>query len=331
MSDLPPGGERHSLVPPDASRQIGFYQFLVAARRTWLSDALVAALSEVDPVALKRELGELVPADAQQLLAVAGIRDEQVFPAPALIQAAPSLVGYYRLLLGAPRKQFYDRAGGLAVFKVCEERGIIGEVQRGLLPEFCRAMCGQLAELVRQLSPSPTLRDIAELPLLTLGQMLQGRHNNTIGTQAKDLLFVALDDLVEKHIVARSTDRITVSNSAGRPVVIIQAADPDISIIEEFDDQTENHVAIEIKGGTDRSNAYNRAGEAEKSHLAAKRAGFREFWTIIATRGIDLDKLHSSSTTTHRWFDVTQVLARSGPDWDEFRRMVSARVGIPLR
>ena len=45
------------------------------------------------------------------------------------------------------------------------------------------------------------------------------------------------------------------------------ATDPDIRIQEEFEPgQLRNKVAIEIKGGTDISNAHNRAGEAEKSH-----------------------------------------------------------------
>jgi|SRR6266567_6638705 len=40
---------------------------------------------------------------------------------------------------------------------------------------------------------------------------------------------------------------------------------PDTRIQEEFGGKLRNKVAIEIKGGTDVSNAHNRAGEAEKS------------------------------------------------------------------
>lgn len=106
-------------------------------------------------------------------------------------------------------------------------------------------------------------------------------------------------------------------------------SDPDISVEEEVSGTLQRKVAIEIKGGTDKSNAHNRAGEAEKSHLNAKIAGFREFWTIIAKKGIDLAKLQAGSPTTNSWFDVSQVLGRSGSDWDEFRRRLVAVVGIP--
>jgi len=52
-------------------------------------------------------------------------------------------------------------------------------------------------------------------------------------------------------------------------------------------EKTHNIVAIEVKGGTDVSNAHNRAGEAEKSHTKAKGKGFRDFWTIISKKGLD--------------------------------------------
>lgn len=42
-----------------------------------------------------------------------------------------------------------------------------------------------------------------------------------------------------------------------------------VSITDEFGTKTSNKVPIEIKDGTDKSNAHNRAGEAEKSHHQA--------------------------------------------------------------
>ncbi|MGZ6253369.1 MAG: XcyI family restriction endonuclease [Candidatus Binataceae bacterium] len=90
-------------------------------------------------------------------------------------------------------------------------------------------------------------------------------------------------------------------------------SDPDLKIQEELEPgQVHNKVAIEIKGGTDKSNAHNRAGEAEKSHQKARAQEFNDFWTIIAKKGLNLEKLKSESPTTNRWFDVSQVLAREG-------------------
>ena len=191
---------------PSASRQIAFHQLLVGARKKWLLAALAETLAKVDPVALKREIARLVPKDAQKILAEAGIRDEHVFPTPLVLEAQPSLVGYYRLLLGAPQKSFYSSGSGLSRFK----------------------------------------------------------------------------------------------------------------------------VAIEIKGGTDKSNAHNRSGEAEKSHLKARKADFRDFWTIISKKGLNMGIIRSGSPTTTSWFDVSEIVGRSGDDFEEFRGRISDAVGIAV-
>ncbi len=122
-----------------------------------------------------------------------------------------------------------------------------------------------------------------------------------------------------------------VKNSARRTVLISLASDPDVRIQEELGGKLQNKVAIEIKGGTDKSNAHNRAGEAEKSHQKAKAQGFRDFWTIIARKGLDLEKLKSESPTTNSWFDVPHVLGREGEDWEEFRARIASQVGIPMK
>jgi len=95
-------------------------------------------------------------------------------------------------------------------------------------------------------------------------------------------------------------------------------------------ERVHHKVAIEVKGGTDISNAHNRAGEAEKSHQKARKFGFPEFWTVISRQGLELQKLQSESPTTNHWFDVTEVLARKGTDWEDFRQRLAGAVGIPL-
>jgi XcyI restriction endonuclease len=92
---------------PSPSRQIAFHQLLVAARKTWLMDVLSETLGKVDPNELKTQLMTYVPADVQQILAAAGVRDEHVFPTPIILETQPTLVGYYRLLLGVSQKSFY--------------------------------------------------------------------------------------------------------------------------------------------------------------------------------------------------------------------------------
>jgi hypothetical protein len=195
---------------------------------------------------------------------------------------------------------------------------------------FAKRSSPWLADLVRQMSPAITARDVAELPLLTLGAQLQGSNNNIIGKQAVLDAFLSIREIVKNHIVEEQETKVVLKNSAGRTVVIALAADPDVRIQEEFSGKLQNKVAIEIKGGTDRSNAHNRAGEAEKSHQKAKNEEFRDFWTIIATKGLDLKKLKQESPTTNSWFDAAQVLGREGEDWNEFRNRLAGQVGIPL-
>lgn len=315
---------------PYPSRQIAFHQLLVAARKTWLKDALAEVLRHVPPSVVKAEICEFVPPDAQKMLAAAGVRDEHVFPVPAVLQAQPTLVGYYRLLLGVSQKAFYGSGTGLGRFKTMETRGTLAARQEEGLPEFCGAMAQALTELVRQLSPAITKRDVDELPLLTLGSQFQGANNVVIGQQAIVDVFLVISEIVADHIAARSAQALTVRNASDRIVRIALSSDPDVRVQEEFGEVLHNKLAIEVKGGTDSSNAHNRAGEAEKSHQKARVDGFREFWTIIALKGVDATKLATESPTTRSWFDAAQVLGREGPDWEEFRVRVAGVVGIPV-
>jgi hypothetical protein len=293
-------------------------------------DALGEALAEIDPSQIKNEVTTFVPEDAQRILASAGIRDEHVFPTPVILESKPTLLGYYRLLLGVPQKSFYRSETGMSRFRSMERRGVLNESQRKMLPILCQSLGEGLAELVRQMSPTITQRDVAELPLLTLGAQFQGSNNNIIGKQAVLDAFLSIREIVKDHIIEEQETKVVLKNSAGRMVVIALSADPDVRIQEEFSGNLQNKVAIEIKGGTDKSNAHNRAGEAEKSHQKARNDGFRDFWTIIAAKGLDTKKLKQESPTTNSWFDAAQVLGREGEDWEEFRNRLAGQVGIPL-
>lgn len=323
--------DKQSISPFSPSRQLAFHQLLVAERKSRLIDALREALKEVSPNLVKEQVSRYVPPDVQQILAAAGIRDEHVFPVPAVLETKPTLIGYYRLLLGIPQKSFYGSGTRMGQFKSMETRGLLKPNKRPDLEGFCSAMGWSLAELVRQISPQLTERDVAELPLITLGSQFQGSNNNIKGKQATMGVFLVVSELVKDHLGNEETQTLTIRNAAGRKVVIGLSSDPDIRIREDFDGLLRNKVAIEIKGGSDKSNAHNRAGEAEKSHQKAKRKGFRDFWTLISKAGLDVEKLKSESPTTNSWFDVAQVLAQDGDDWNEFRSRFADAAGIPLK
>jgi hypothetical protein len=312
------------------SRQVIFHQMLVAARKTILMDALSEALGSIDPAIVKKQITLYIPADAQRILAASGIRDEHVFPLPIVLEKKPTLVGYYRLLLGISQKRFYGGGTGMSPFKSMEDRGLFNPKRRPPLEEFAKVMAESLSEMVRQISPKISARDVAELPLITLGSQLYGSNNNAIGKKATRDVFVSVAEIVKRFITTQDAKRITIKNASKRKVVIALSTDPDIRIQEDFDGKLRNKVAIEIKGGTDNSNAHNRAGEAEKSHQKAKAQGFRDYWTIISMTGVNKAKLKQESPTTNSWFDVAQVLGREGMDWNEFRSRFAGEVGIPL-
>lgn len=110
--------------------------------------------------------------------------------------------------------------------------------------------------------------------------------------------------------------------------MIALAGDPDVRIQERIGDTLHNLLSIEVKGGTDRSNAYNRGGEAEKSHQSARKAGFKECWTIIGMAAIDVAKLERGSPATDAWFETGEIVARQGDSWDDFRRRIQIILGL---
>lgn len=240
----------------------------------------------------------------------------------------PTLIGYFRLLLGAPQKTFYKGSTGMGLFKSMEEQGTMSKKQQSFVPDFCRAMAEPMAQLVRQISNFSD-RDLRELPLLTFGSQLQGSNNTDIGKRAMQGVFVAIAQILGKHVTEKEANKLTLKNSSGRTVRVRLSHDPDVSVEEQVENRTHNKVAIEVKGGTDVSNAHNRAGEAEKSHLKAKQRGYKDFWTIISKAGLQMDKLKQESQTTTEWFDVSEVLACEGPDWENFRQRLASAVGIP--
>lgn len=318
-----------TLHPPGSARQVRFYQLLLVARKQWFMDALSDTLSSLSQDIVKEQIREYVPEDVQKILASAGLRDEHVFPVPAVLEAKPSLLGYYRLLLGAPQKSFYKGSTGMGRFKSMEYPGTLSKNTRPWIGALCEALAIPLAELVRGI-PKITERDLRELPLLTFGSQLQGSNNTLIGRTAMKDVFVAIKEIVSNYVVAANENELTLKNSAGRTVLISLAHDPDVRIQERVGDQVHRKIAIEVKGGTDVSNVHNRAGEAEKSHQKARRSGFPEFWTVISKKGSDISKLQAESPTTNHWFDVAEVLVRNGRDWEDFRQRLAGVCGIPL-
>ena len=107
-------------------------------------------------------------------------------------------------------------------------------------------------------------------------------------------------------------------------------SDPDIVIQEEMPTrELRNNLAIEVKGGLDFSNIHNRIGEAEKSHQKAKAAGYNECWTVVNMDRVNMTMAHRKSSTTNRFYRLSQIDSVGQRYQDFFNRIVGLTGIVP--
>ncbi len=278
---------------------------------------------------MNAELDGAVPAKDLVELASRGIRGELLFAVPSVLRANPRLLGYYRLLLGFSQKEFYNKSR-LARFGVLEFEGKVTLRLESELPDLCRALAVRASEMAARIGYEKITRELLhELTLLTLGPQLRGSNNTRIGKQANKAVFNIIRQLVHHAAENETEDVIVLRNASHRRVRIMFAADPDISITEDISARSVNRVvAIEIKGGTDKSNIWNRLGEAETSHQSAKHRGFVEFWTIYNVSSLDLTKAREKSPTTTRFYSLLDLQEAGSEASHDFRDRLVSLVGI---
>lgn len=278
---------------------------------------------------INQQLDALAPAADLQKLASRSIRGEFVFALPLILRNKPNLLGYYRLLLGYSQKEFYQKSR-LGPFAIMEEKGVLPDRLRPHLETLCQALVQRASELLNQIGfEKVTLELLDDLSLLTLGPQLRGSLNTRIGKMANRAVFEIIQQLVGPTVTSVAESRLELVNASQRQVIITFSADPDISIYEKISAKNRrNIVAIEIKGGTDRSNIWNRLGEAEKSHQSAKQKGFVEFWTIYNVPNLNLSRAHEKSPTTNRFYNLLQLSSPSSEEFADFRERLLSMVGI---
>ncbi len=318
---------------PSPNLQIDFALALKRFRAVYLQSALLETVRNLNIAELDKQLAEFVPAHDLATLAQYGLRAELLFPVPALLEANPYLLGYYRLLMGYSQKEFYgrDKGFGVGYFKLMEDKGRAGARALADLPALCAAFCESASALLEGVGPLRVSRELLDdLTLLTVGPQLRGGANNQRGTAGIVLVFEIIQEIVA-HATAEVRDSaIEVNSATGRSVLIEFAADPDIIIREEMEPQHyRNVVAIEVKSGTDVSNIHNRIGEAEKSHQKARQSGFTECWTVVNVSRLDMVKARSESPTTNRFYSLTALALRTGDEYDDFKRRVLSLTAIP--
>jgi hypothetical protein len=315
---------------PPPTLQIGFAHRLVALSQTHLQPALLATAATLDIAELDRQLASSAPPKALQKLAAVGLRGEALFATPLVLTARPSLLTYYRTVLGYSQKEFYKVGSGLTVYRRAEEGYALSAKAISTLPDLCDCLIAQAWKLLVGIDAVPlTARLLNELSLLSVGPQLRGGNNNARGESGIDQVFEVILSAVAHAKPVVSGRAISFVNASKRTIVIEVAADPDVVILERMASGVPGPlVAIEVKAGTDASNIHNRIGEAEKSHLKAKARKFTECWTIINVDTLDLEFAHAQSPTTNRFFKLSELLATGSENRQKFVESIISLVGI---
>jgi XcyI restriction endonuclease len=312
MSDKKP-------LPLSPELAINLYENLIEARKLYLHPALSKAIREVGVKTIDTELYRLVPLQALDRMAELGLRGELAFPTPSIIEHTPSLLGYYRMLLGQSKKEF--RRKGYGTWINVEENEKLSKQNENELEEYCANLAQNLATLILAMGEF-NQRDLSDLALLTLGSTFQGARNDAIGSQAEKQIFELLLKLVKPWIIYAEWPviRFAIPTRDGSIFEIINKSDPDISLRAGSGAHSGPLLAIEVKGGGDASNAHNRAGEAEKSHIKAASAGYNHRWTLIQIPAGQRDRISNETPSSTRFFEFNEIIFQSGDDWIEFQK-----------
>lgn len=316
---------------PEPSLQVDFAQRLAAMRSACLQPALSEVVRQLQVTQLDAELHAVADPTDLAALAGRGIRGEWLFAVPSVLRANPSLLAYYRLVLGFSQKEFYTSATGLTAFKALEERNLLSERVEPLLMELCTELARSAASLCRAIGYDQiTLELLDHLSLLTLGPQLRGGANVRRGSDAISDVIRVIQAIVSPYLIEATNKRLRLRNAPGRDVVIQSASDPDI-IIQEMrrDGRKQLIVAIEVKGGRDFSNIHNRIGEAEKSHQKARQQGFTECWTVVNVDAMDAALAKSESPSTDQFFLLSELLNPLSSGYNEFRTRLVHLTSIP--
>lgn len=315
---------------PDPLLQLGFATLLEGARERILLAALRKTVGQLSTAELDQQLSSHASPSALAALSSHGVRGETIFPVPLILSTNPSLIGYYRLLFGYSQKQFYTTKTGASCLRMMEVKGVLTTKASESLADACQAFAHAGEMLIEGLGSNLVRAELPqELSLLTLGAQFRGGANNKRGSDGVKAAFAVLERIFDDESEESGKRTLMVRNAAGKAVKIALAADPDILITSIMaDGKTRDVVAIEVKAGEDHSNIWNRVGEAEKSHLAAKDRGTNERWTIINDPQAPIERLQSASPSTTRFYQLLQLTNDQSAEFADFQSRVRDLVGL---
>lgn len=260
------------------------------------------------------------------------MRGEVFFPVPYLLRRNPFLLGYYRLLFGFSQKAFYEQ-GPFSAFKALESSGKISASAEVALEHLCESLIGTAEMLIVGIDPV-TIEIVQDLQILTLGPQLRGSRNVDVGQAAVETMVDLLKGLLAQYSPRVKRREIAFTNDSSVAISIHFGGDPDIGVSARLESENRRLVAIEIKGGTDVSNIWNRLGEAEKSHQTARKKGYNELWTITS---VDLGSTpeairtaEQKSPTTTRFFFLPRIVDGTSAEGIRFRQLLGSILGVKL-
>ena len=234
--------------------------------------------------------------------------------------------------MGFSRKAFYEQ-GPFKRFDSLEDQGKVKDALQAQLPALCVSLSKSSSMLVEWINPI-SIGIVNELQMLTLGTQFRGSKNVRLGQEAIDQFFNLLTVMLEPYRPTIKGRKITLKNDSKLLCEVRCASDPDVSITQQLKSQTRKLVAIEIKGGTDVSNVWNRLGEAEKSHQTARHQGFNELWTVlrvdVVTDPKALKKAHEKSPSTTHFFFLDRILDGTTDEGKTFRQLLGSIIGATM-
>ncbi|HXT36623.1 MAG TPA: XcyI family restriction endonuclease, partial [Chloroflexota bacterium] len=143
-----------------------------------------------------------------------------------------------------------------------------------------------------------------------------------------DVGVARVDPELARLVPAETLNQVATLGLPDQPFELVAASDPDVRVSTGTGKTGIPIVAIEIKGGGDSSNALNRAGEAEKSQIKARQAGYEHRWLVMVLGNVPRAALQDETPSTTRIFDANQVMTRSGQDWRAFRDNLGTLLGV---
>jgi len=305
--------------------QLGFYKRLKESENSYLLPALLTHVGTLDIGQVDNELLSFVGNEKLSVMARQGLRGELIFPIPYILKTKPSLLGYYRLLLGFSQKEFYKK--DYLKFKTLEQ----GLISPGLISQL-NPLCNSLAEsswILLNGIPELSQEIIHSLTLISLGPQFRGSRNNNLGIEAIASVFASVRAMVVDYIIEETSTKLVIENPAKRRYQIEFAPDPDIAIRQLLDDGTlRNRISVEVKGGTDYSNIHNRLGEAEKTHQNARASGFTQFWTIVNVDPIEKPIWKQETPTTNELFYLNQIINPRELGYLRFKEYLISELGL---